>query len=140
MKETILKGHGTRGVAEGEALVVHDMISFMGGVHLAKGIILEKKLDARGKEVTDKILVFPTGKGTTTDPYALYLLMKGGKAPKAIINTEANPVTAAGAIMCNIPIIHRLDRNPLEAIETGDQVRVDGDKGTVTVTKRASSH
>ncbi|MFH1087959.1 MAG: DUF126 domain-containing protein [Chloroflexota bacterium] len=137
MKEIVLKGHGTKGVAEGEALVIKDALSFMSGVNLATGVILEKKLESRGQDVGGKILVFPSGKGTTTDPYALYLLMRGGKAPRAIINVEANPVTAAGAIMCRLPIMHRLNRNPLEVIETGDFVRVDGEKGTVTVTKKS---
>ena len=97
---------------------------------------MEKNLASRGMDVSGKIFVYPTGKGTTTDPYAVYVLMRGGKAPRAIINTEANPVTAAGALICKFPIVHRLDKNPLEVIETGDYVRVDGDRGTVTVTKK----
>jgi hypothetical protein len=35
-----------------------------------------------------------------------------------------------------LPVIDRLDRNPVEVIETGDWVAVDGNTGTAVVTKR----
>jgi len=35
-----------------------------------------------------------------------------------------------------VPSVTDLDRNPLDVIETGDWVIVDGDAGTVTVEKR----
>jgi len=37
------------------------------------------------------------------------------------------------AILNGIPMIHALDQNPLEAIKTGDYVKVDGDLGTVEI-------
>ena len=43
---------------------------------------------------------------------------------------------AAGAAIGNIPLVHRLDQNPLEVIRTGDFVRIDADKGIVEVTKK----
>jgi len=41
-----------------------------------------------------------------------------------------------GAAMGNIPLVDRLDKNPLEVIETGDHVRIDGDQGVVEITKK----
>ena len=35
-----------------------------------------------------------------------------------------------------VPSVTGFDRNPLDVIETGDWVIVDGDAGTVTVEKR----
>jgi predicted aconitase with swiveling domain len=40
------------------------------------------------------------------------------------------------AIVLDIPLVDRLDKNPCEVIETGDYVRVDGAKGVVEVTKK----
>jgi len=137
MKEIILQGHGAaKGIAEGEALVTQDAIAFSGSIHLARGIIADPRSQIKGASVTDKILVFPTGKGSTADPYGFYILKKGGKAPKAVINTEANPTTVVGAIISNVPMVYQLDRDPIQVIETGDHVRVDGEKGTVTVIKK----
>jgi len=45
-----------------------------------------------------------------------------------MINVQAEPIIAAGAAIGNIPLVHRLDQNPLEVIHTGDFVRIDADK------------
>jgi hypothetical protein len=45
-------------------------------------------------------------------------------------------IIAVGAAMGNIPLVDRLDKNPLEVIATGDHVRIDGDQGIVEITKR----
>jgi len=44
---------------------------------------------------------------------------------------------ALGAVVMRVPAVTDLDRDPLEVIETGDWVRVDGDAGIVEVVKRA---
>jgi predicted aconitase with swiveling domain len=45
---------------------------------------------------------------------------------------------ALGAVVTRAPAVTDLDRDPLEVIETGDWVRVDGDNGIVEVTKKGS--
>jgi hypothetical protein len=55
-----------------------------------------------------------------------------------MINLETEPIIAVGAAMGNIPLVDRLDKNPLEVISTGDRVRIDGDLGIVEVTKKGS--
>jgi hypothetical protein len=40
--------------------------------------------------------------------------------------------------MGNIPLVDRLEKNPLEVIATGDHERIDGDPGIVEITKRES--
>ncbi|MGB2877483.1 MAG: DUF126 domain-containing protein, partial [Dehalococcoidales bacterium] len=77
---------------------------------------------------------------STADPYGFYMLKKAGKAPKAVINVDANPTTVAGAIISNTPMVYKLDKNPLDIIETGDHVLVDGDKGTVIITKKGRAN
>ncbi len=42
---------------------------------------------------------------------------------------------ALGAVVMRVPSVTDLDRNPLDLIETGDWVTVDGDKGIVEVRK-----
>ena len=54
-----------KGKAQGEALVTTQPISFYGGVDPATGIIIEKGHELQGQSVKGKILVFPTGKGST---------------------------------------------------------------------------
>ncbi|MGB2815139.1 MAG: DUF126 domain-containing protein [Dehalococcoidales bacterium] len=141
MERFTLKGRGaSKGVAEGEALLTHDAISFLSDISITEGIITSPQSKYKGQSVSDKILIFPTGRGSTADPYGFYMLKKAGKAPKAVINVDANPTTVAGAIISNTPMVYKLDKNPLDIIETGDHVLVDGDKGTVIITKKGRAN
>lgn len=109
------------GQAEGEALVSSDPIGFLGGVDPDTGIIIEAGHPLEGECVTDRILVFPTGKGSTVGSYTLYRLARNGLAPAAIINVEADPVVAVGAIIAEIPMVDQVD---ISRIHTGDWVEV----------------
>ncbi len=121
----------SRGVAEGIALVGAEPLSFYGSIDFDTGKVIEKKHPLFGKPIKDTILVFPGGKGSTVGSYGLYRLKKAGLAPKAIINLETEPIIAAGAIISGIPLIDKLEKNPLELIRTGMRVKVDCVKGFV---------
>ncbi len=137
MSSITLRGRSaSKGVAEGEALLTHDAISFLSDISISEGIIIYPQSKFKGQSVSGKILIFPTGRGSTADPYGFYMLKKAEKAPAAVINIEANPTTVAGAIISHTPMVYKLDKNPLDIIETGDHVLVDGNKGVVIVTKR----
>jgi hypothetical protein len=124
------------GLAEGEAVVTKEPVSFLGGVNPDKGVVVERGHELEGQSITGKIFVFPHGKGSTAGPYIIYAMAKRKTAPVAMINVEAEPIIAVGAAMGNIPLVDRLDKNPLEVIATGDHVRIDGDQGIVEITKR----
>lgn len=133
----ILKGRRiSGGMAEGEAIVTRQPVSFLGGVNPDQGIIVEKGHELEGKSITNKIFIFPHGKGSTAGPYIIYAMAKRRTAPAAMINLEAEPIIAVGAAMGNIPLIDRLDQNPLEIISAGDQVKINGDAGIVEVIKK----
>jgi predicted aconitase with swiveling domain len=134
MAEIILRGHRvTKGRAQGEALVSKSPISFRGGVNEQSGLIIEKGHELEGMSISGKILIFPVGKGSTVGSFQLFELTCNKRAPKAIINLRADPIVAIGAIIGNIPMVHKLDQNPLELIKTGDYVEVDADQGIVKV-------
>ena len=126
------------GVAEGEAVVTRQPISFLGGVNPDKGQVVERGHELEGQNITGKIFIFPHGKGSTAGPYIIYAMAKRKTAPSGMINLEAEPIIAVGAAMGNIPLVDRLDKNPLEVISSGDRVKIDGDQGTVEVTKKKS--
>jgi hypothetical protein len=105
-------------------------ISFFGGVDPQSGVVVERGHDLEGQSIAGKVLVFPTGKGSTVGSYTLYRLKRAGKAPIAIINTECETITAVGCIIAEIPCI---DRVPIDDLQSGQRVVVDGERGTVTV-------
>jgi predicted aconitase with swiveling domain len=114
----------SKGIAQEEALVTSMPISFYGGVDPNTGEVLEKGHELQGKSVKGKILVFPTGKGSTVGSYTLYRLKKNGVAPAGIINRECETVVAVGAIISEIPCVDKID---ISKIETGDLIRVEND-------------
>jgi predicted aconitase with swiveling domain len=129
---TILHGRKIYpGLAEGEALVTRMGISFFGGVDPESGVIVEKGHELEGLCVAGKVLVFPSGKGSTVGSYTLYRLKKNGMAPAAILNAECETITAVGCIIAEIACVDHL---PLAEIRQGARVRVDGDQGVVEIT------
>jgi predicted aconitase with swiveling domain len=126
----------TGGVAEGEAIVTRMPISFTGGMDPDTGIIREPGHELEGKCVAGKILVFPTGKGSTTGSWQYYAAFKRGNAPKGIINARVEGVVAVSAIITATPMVHKVEKDPLECIENGDFVKIDADNGIVEIRKK----
>ena len=122
---TIYKGH-----VQGQALVTHMGISFFGGVDPETGVIVEKGHELEGQSIQGKVLVFPTGKGSTVGSYTLYRLKKNGAAPVGIINAECETITAVGCIIAEIPCV---DHIPIEQIHSGAWLEIDGDNGYVKI-------
>jgi hypothetical protein len=116
------------GRASGIALVSPEPIGFFGMVDAETGVVVEQGHPLEGESVAGRVLVFPTGKGSTVGSYSLYRLARAGRAPAAILNAESEPIVAVGAIIAEIPTVDRID---ISQIETGDPVAIDGAQVTV---------
>jgi len=116
------------GQACAPALVTAQAISFFGGVDPETGIVVERDHELEGQSIAGKVLVFPTGKGSTVGSYTLYRLKHNGLAPAAILNAQCETITAVGCIIAEIPCADELS---LEHFRSGDMVQVDG--GVVTI-------
>jgi len=126
-----LKGRSiVPGCCKGPALVSAQPLSFLGGVDYNSGVIIEKGHDLKGESVKGSVLCFPYGHGSTVGSYVLYSLVKKGVGPKAIVNQVADSVVVVGAIIAEIPMVDQID---IRQIKTGDEVEVDGTRGTVRV-------
>ena len=119
-----------QGTAQGEALVTSLGISFFGGVDPDTGIVVEKGHHLEGQSISGKVLVFPTGKGSTVGSYTLYRLKRNGVAPIAIVNAQCETITAVGCIIAEIPCV---DQVPIEQLKTGALLKIDGEQGKVEV-------
>jgi uncharacterized protein len=113
-----------KGTVEGEALVTSQPISFYGGVDPNTGEVIEKGHELQGKSVKGKILVFPTGKGSTVGSYTLYRMKKNNTAPAGIVNKDCETVVAVGAIISEIPCVDKID---ISRLKNGDQLKIVGD-------------
>ena len=114
----------------GEALVTSMGISFFGGVDPQSGVVVERWHELEGQSIAGKVLVFPTGKGSTVGSYTLYRLKKNGLAPAAILNSECETITAVGCIIAEIPCV---DHISIERLWTVEKLRVDAQNATVEI-------
>lgn len=122
-----------KGIGGGKALVTHQPLSFLGDVNPKDGRIQDPKQEVYGESIVGKVLVFPQGKGSTVGSYVMYQLKKNGKAPAAIVNVSSETIVAVGAIISNIPLIHKLEVDPFRAIKSGSNVLVNCIEGFVEV-------
>lgn len=109
----------------GSALVCSDPISYLGHIDKETGVV-KGDIEISGECVAGKILVYPTGIGSTVGSYVLLNLVKNGKGPLGIINQEMDTVILSGAIWADIPVAHRfVDVDPIEEFKTGDVLTID---------------
>ena len=120
-----------QGKAAGQALVTAQGISFFGGVDPETGVVVERSHELEGQRIAGKVLVFPTGKGSTVGSYTLYRLKHNGLAPAAIINGDCETITAVGCIISEIPCV---DQIAIEQISTDAHIKIDGENVLVEIT------
>jgi predicted aconitase with swiveling domain len=121
-----------KGTVSGEALVTSQGISFYGGVDPETGTIIEVGHELEGQCITNKILVFPMGKGSTVGSYSMYWMKKANTAPAAIINQEIDTIVAVGCIISEIPCIDQID---IKKINNGDKIIVNATEGILEIKK-----
>ncbi|MFQ6125970.1 MAG: DUF126 domain-containing protein [Candidatus Heimdallarchaeota archaeon] len=119
-----------KGIATAEALVTTQGISFYGGVDPETGVVIEVGHELEGQSVVGKVLVFPTGKGSTVGSYTMYWMKKANTAPAAIVNKEIDTIIAVGCIISDIPCVDKININQ---IKTGQMVTVNGSEGLVEI-------
>jgi predicted aconitase with swiveling domain len=134
MKPTIIKCRKiSKGHAQGEVIITRDSISFLGGVDPSTGMIIDPHHELYGRTISGKILVMPSGKGSTVGSYVLYQMHKNNTAPLAIIALEAEPIIATGAIMAGIAMVDQPNDDIFDLVKDGDLVDLDADACNIKI-------
>jgi len=116
------------GTAEGETLVLDEPLSFWGGVDPATGAIIDVHHPQRGANVAGRVLVMPSGRGSSSSSSVLAEAIRAGTAPAAIVLREPDPIVALGAIVArelygrSVPVVVARD---LPRVESGTRLRVE---------------
>ena len=90
----LVEGHAT-----GPALVLDEPLSFWGGLDPATGEIVEAGHPQRGQVVTGRILVMPSGRGSSSSATILAEAVQAGTAPAGIVLGEPDDVIVIGALV-----------------------------------------
>jgi predicted aconitase with swiveling domain len=99
------------GRASGVVLVLEEPLSFWGGLDPETGTLIDTHHPQRGAVLTDRILVMPSGRGSSSSSYVLAESIRAGRAPAAIVLREPDGIVALGAIVARelygstIPVI-----------------------------------
>jgi predicted aconitase with swiveling domain len=132
--EMELKGRVVNsGNINGEAIVIEKPFSFTADFDPNSGTLTIKDHPLFGQKIAKKILVFPIGTGAVNAAIGVYRAHKQGNAPIGIICRKADPITVECAMTINISLMDSFDKDPIENIKTGSQVRVLSEEGTVIV-------
>jgi len=125
----------SKGISSGEVIMTKDSLSFLGGVNPDNGEIIDSKHELFGKNIKNKVLVIPSGKGSTVGSYVLYQMAKNLTAPSAVVALEAEPIIATGAIMAGIPMIDHPETDIFNLLHDGQIVEVNADEGYLKITE-----
>lgn len=123
----------SKGIAKGEVIITRESLSFLGGVDPDEGIVVDAKHELHGIKIAGKVLVMPSGKGSTVGSYVIYQMAKNKTAPVAIVAVEAEPIIATGAIMAGIPMVDQPEDDILNLLRDGDLVEINADSGILKI-------
>ena len=116
---------------QGKALVTDVPITYLGYVNRDTGVIEEPGHPLDGIAISDTILIYPKGSGSTVAPFILMGLIYTGMGPRAIVNRDVCPLTLPAASLLNVPYAHGFDEDPCLEINSGDDVMMTLTNGVV---------
>jgi uncharacterized protein len=125
------------GAAEGPALVLDAPLSLWGGLDARSGLVTDRHHPQLGARVSGRVLVLPSGRGSSSSASVLAEAVRLGTAPRAILLGEPDEILAVGSLVAGLlygracPVLV-LPAAAHRAIASGDRVTVTPD-GTVTV-------
>ena len=131
---TLVAGHAT-----GIALVLDEPLSFWGGMDPETGELIDSHHPQRGASLTDRVLVMPSGRGSSSSSYVLAEAIRAGSAPAAIVLREPDGIVALGAIVARelygtlTPVI-TLDAAAYGGLRTGTTVEINARASGASVT------
>lgn len=140
MEEKILRGRGViPRIVEGKAIVCPGSITGWGGIDPETGVIKDYENSNKGMTIKDSILIMPGSKGSNGWSCYFGAARAAGCAPKGWAFTRIDSSAGVASAVMQIPTVvdFPLDEDPCKEIKTGDYVRLDGEKGTLEILRRA---
>jgi predicted aconitase with swiveling domain len=123
----------SEGKAEGPAVVSTDDVMFY-LIDPKTGTVIEKEHSLEGKSIAGKIMIFPSGKGSSVvQADGLFQLMKQHNQPKGMIVARPDTVLVTSAILFEIPMVDRVDPEFYKEVKENDTVEIDADAGLVKI-------
>lgn len=121
------------GCIEGNVVISSDDIMFY-LIRPEDGVVIETAHDLYGRSMANKILIFPSGKGSSVvQADGLFQLMKRNNSPSGMIIERAETVLVTSAIVFEIPMVDKVDPQFYIDIKDGDMIRLDATNEEITI-------
>jgi len=121
------------GVVCAEALVSPIPLEGFANLDVERGFVTERGHPLFKTPMMNKVLVFPSPRGS--GGFSGYGRM-AEKGPVAFVHTESNALTVACIMNGRVPSMTDFEIDPMTIIETGDTVLVNADEGFIEITKK----
>ena len=123
----------SQGYAEGEALISADPILFY-HTDFTTGVFKEPGHSLEGKNIAQKILIFPGGKGSSVvQADGMYKLDMAHLAPNGLIVSELDTVLVASAIIMEVPMVNEVEPGFYREVRDGDRICLNATDGIITI-------
>jgi predicted aconitase with swiveling domain len=112
--------------------MLDEPLSFWGGFDPETGRITDPRHPQRGTVLTGRVVVMPSGRGSSSSSAVLAEAVRIGTAPAAIVLYEPDPIVVLGAVVASelygrtVPIVLA----PPGLASDGDDLEIDGDRLT----------
>ncbi|RUU84517.1 DUF126 domain-containing protein [Mesorhizobium sp. M7A.F.Ca.MR.176.00.0.0] len=126
------------GEARGQALVFSQPLSFWGGIDAETGEITDHSHPGLGQNVAGRILVMPSGRGSSSSSSVLAEAIRRGTAPAGILLERPDPILAVGAIVAEFLYDIRMPLVvcDIAGIASGDKIMIGvGEDGEAVIRK-----
>jgi uncharacterized protein len=87
------------GEARGAVVTLTEPVSFWGGVDEREGTVIDVHHPERGASIAGRILVMPSGRGSSSSSSVLAEVIRAGVGPRAIVLAVADPILVIGALV-----------------------------------------
>lgn len=127
----------------GRTLVLTEALSLWGGVDATTGRLIDVHHPQHGANLSGRVVVMPSGRGSSSSASVLAEAARAGTAPAAIVLGEPDLILAIGAAVAEelygvrIPVVVR-SSDRLARIRDGVMVRI-GPRGGIRRAWRAST-
>jgi predicted aconitase with swiveling domain len=117
------------GEAAGRALVLNQPLSLWGGVNPDTAVIIDQHHPQRGTRMAERVLVMPSGRGSSSSSAVLVEMVRQRTNPAAILLASEDSILILGAIVARefysliVPVVI-LGKQEFGRIKDGEQLIV----------------
>jgi uncharacterized protein len=126
------------GRASGRTLVLEEPLSFWGGIDATTGEIVDTHHPQAGQSVSGRVLVMPSGRGSSSSSSVIAEAIRGGVGPSGIVLAVSDPIIALGCLVAHelygatTPVVV-LDEPGYQACVESTDLLVEADDGRAIV-------